>query len=229
MNWIVEHVTLPYVLTLIAGMCLGVALGMLSDHLRRRAGKPVRRQSPMIALASAVIVLAMIWIMVSVAQARNCALNLNVAVAQEQVIAKIERDSFAKAIVQSQAVPSEIQDLPRDDPRRNAVMDPITNEYLAQQAKAAKMREENAGLNAEAQRACQKVTVKRCKHCGHCPRCGGAMQLLKSENRDRTEWLHVREGEPPTRVCPNPETIGEWAAQVLDVAPSGRHAKPDDD
>ena len=157
MNWIVEHVTLPYVLTLIAGMCLGVALGMLSDHLRRRAGKPVRRQSPMIALASAVIVLAMIWIMVSVAQARNCALNLNVAVAQEQVIAKIERDSFAKAInPQSQAVPSEIQDLPRDDPRRKAVMDPITNEYLAQQAKSAKMREENAGLNAEAQRACRR-------------------------------------------------------------------------
>jgi hypothetical protein len=55
------------------------------------------------------------------------------------------------------------------------------------------------------------------------------MQLLKSaDDPARTEWLHVQAGEPPTRVCSNPETIGEWASQVLDVQP-GRHAKPDDD
>lgn len=55
------------------------------------------------------------------------------------------------------------------------------------------------------------------------------MQLLKHDDDPaRTEWLHVFPGEPPTRVCPNPETVGEWAAQVLDVQP-GRHAKPDDE
>lgn len=68
----------------------------------------------------------------------------------------------------------------------------------------------------------------RCAHCGHCPRCGGEMQLLKAEDRARTEWLHVQAGEPPTRACPNGETIGEWAGKLLD-GPAGRHAKPDQD
>ncbi|UOW93100.1 hypothetical protein SEA_NOSHOW_32 [Mycobacterium phage NoShow] len=41
------------------------------------------------------------------------------------------------------------------------------------------------------------------------------MQLLKAEDRTRTEWLHVFEGEPPTRDCPKPETIGEWAERLF--------------
>jgi hypothetical protein len=55
------------------------------------------------------------------------------------------------------------------------------------------------------------------------------MQLLKHDDDPaRTEWLHVIAGQPPTRVCPNPETVGEWASQILNVEPAGRHAKPDD-
>lgn len=154
MNWLLEHVTLSYILTLIVGLVLGVGLGYAVDWIERKRGKPARRQSPVVAVASVVIVLAMVWIMVSTQQARNCAINLNVAVAQEQVIAKIERDSFARAIVQSQAVPAEIQDLPKNDPARKAVMDPITNEYLAQQAKANQMRNDNRANQEAAQRAC---------------------------------------------------------------------------
>lgn len=154
MNWILEHVTLPYILTLIAGMLLGAGIGCIVDWNRRRRGKPVTRQSPLIALASVVIIVTMVWIMLSTQQARNCAINLNVAVAKEQVIAKIERDSFAKAITQSQAVPEEIQALPQNDPTRKAYMDPITNEYLAQQAKARKLREANQGAQDAAQKAC---------------------------------------------------------------------------
>lgn len=154
MNWVLEHVTLPYILTLVAGMFLGMFLGYAVDWVRAKRGQPVRRSTPVTTAASVVIVCAMVWIMLSVQQARNCAINLNVAIAQEQVIAKIERDSFARAIAQSQSVPPDIQALPLNDPARKAVMDPITNEYLAQQAKAAKMREANQGHQAEAARAC---------------------------------------------------------------------------
>lgn len=154
MNWLLEHVTLPYILTLIAGMLLGALIGCVVDWHRRRRGKPVTRQSPIVALASVVIILTMVWIMFSTQQARNCAINLNVAVGREQVIAKIERDSFAKAITQSQAVPADIQALPVNDPARKAYMDPITNEYLAQQAKARKLREANQENQDAAQKAC---------------------------------------------------------------------------
>lgn len=153
-TWVLEHITLPYILTLIAGMFLGAGIGCVVDWTRRRHGKPVTRQSPLIALVSVVILVTMGWIMLSTQQARNCAINLNVAVAQEQIIAKVERDALARGIGASQAVPAEIRDLPQSDPRRRAVMDPITNEYLAQQAKAAKMREDNRGNQERAQRAC---------------------------------------------------------------------------
>lgn len=69
--------------------------------------------------------------------------------------------------------------------------------------------------------------MKRCRHCG------GEIQLLKAEDPERTEWLHVREGEPPARFCPGSvvaepeETIGEWASKLLDVQPSGRHRRRD--
>lgn len=151
---LLEHLTLPYVLTLIAGLVLGVALGYVVDWVQRKRGKPARRQSPVVVVAGLVIVLTMVWIMVSTNQARQCAINLNVAVAREQAIAKIERDSFAKAIIQSQSVDPAIADLPQSDPVRKAVFDPITQEYLDQQAKAAKMREDNAVNRDAAQRAC---------------------------------------------------------------------------
>lgn len=154
MSSLIDHITLPYVLTLIAGLILGAGLGYLADWVQRKRGKPATRQSAVVPVASLVIILTMVWIMVSTNQARQCAINLNVAVAREQAIAKIERDSFAKAIVQSQAVDPDIQALPQNDPARKAVMDPITKEYLAKQAEAAKMREDNAALNDAARRAC---------------------------------------------------------------------------
>lgn len=153
-NWLLEHVTLPYIITLILGMLLGVGLGCLVDWNRRRRGKPVTRQSPIVAVASVVIILTMVWIMVSVSQARNCAITLNVAVAREQVVAKIERDAFAKAITDSQRVPSDIQALPQNDPRRKAYMDPILAEYTAKTSQANKMREANKEAQDAAQKAC---------------------------------------------------------------------------
>lgn len=67
------------------------------------------------------------------------------------------------------------------------------------------------------------------KHCRHC---GEQIQLLKAEDPERTEWLHVRAGEPPARFCRGsvaepPETLGEWASKLLHV-PTGRHARTDD-
>jgi predicted PurR-regulated permease PerM len=154
MNWITEHVTLPYILTLIAGMILGLGLGYLVDYVRAKRGKPVTRQSAVNTVAALVIVLAMVWIMVSTQQARNCAITLNVAVGQEQIIAKIERDAFAKAITASQGVPPAIAALPQNDPARRAYFDPITAEYLDSMGKAAQMRENNHGKQEAAARAC---------------------------------------------------------------------------
>lgn len=154
MNWILEHVTLPYIITLVVGMLLGVGIGYLVDYVRVRRGKPVERQSALNTIAAVVIILTMIWIMISTNQARNCAITLNVAVARDQAISKMERDAFAKAILASQAVPQEIQNLPQNDPARKAVMDPIVNEYLATTAKAAELRKENQANQDAAQRAC---------------------------------------------------------------------------
>lgn len=154
MNWILEHVTLPYILTLIAGMILGLGIGYLVDYVRAKRGKPVQRQSALNTVAAVVIILAMVWIMLSTQQARNCAINLNVAVGQEQIVAKIERDAFAKAIVASQSVSPEIQSLPLNDPARKAVFDPITAEYLGQMKKASDLRAASVGKGEAAARAC---------------------------------------------------------------------------
>ena len=154
MTWLTEHLTLPYLLTLIVGIILGVSIGYVTDYWRRRHGKPVERQSPIVVVASLVIILAMVWIMVSTQQARNCAITLNVAVSNEQGFAKIERDAFAKAIQQSQAVPADIQALPQNDPRRKAYMDPITAEYMASMKQASDGRARNVDKQQAAQRAC---------------------------------------------------------------------------
>lgn len=154
MNWITQHVTLPYVLTLIVGMLVGLGLGYLVDYVRVKRGQPVRRQSAVNTVAAIVIMLAMVWIMVSTQQARNCAINLNVAVANEQGYAKIERDAFALAIQRSQAAPPDLAALPQNDPRRKAYFDPITADYLTAMGKAAAGRAENVKNQEAAQRAC---------------------------------------------------------------------------
>jgi hypothetical protein len=108
-------------------------------------------------VAAIVIMLAMVWIMVSTNQARNCAINLNVAVSNEQGYAKIERDTFAKAIQRSQAVPADIQALPQNNPQRKAYFDPITADYMAGMSKAAEGRANNQRNQEAAARACGKT------------------------------------------------------------------------
>lgn len=154
MNHLLERITLDRVLILIVGMALGLALGYLVDWHAKKKGKPVRRQSPLNVFAAIVILLTMVWIMVSTNQARQCAINLNTSLQVEITAGKMEREAFQNAVTQQQLLPKEIQELPQTDPAKVAAMKPIEDYYFGEIAKAKKLREDNAGKQAAARRAC---------------------------------------------------------------------------
>ena len=154
-EWIQDTLTFKVVI----GFIIGLLAGQLANwaqyryRLMKDPSKVVKRSS-WEAVIGIMAVITLVWIMVSTQQARNCAIALNVAVGQEQVIAKIERDSFAKAVTQSMAVPAEIQALPQNDPVYKKYMDPIRDEYLASTMKAREMREANQANQEAAEKAC---------------------------------------------------------------------------
>lgn len=154
MSSLIDHITLPYVLTLIAGLILGASLGYLADWIQRKRGKPATRQSAVVPVAALVITLTMMWIMVSTGQARECAITLNRSLQVEIVAGKMEREAFQNAVVAQQSLPKDIQDLPENDPAKKAATKPLRDTYFAQIAAAKKLRDDNAGRQAAAQRAC---------------------------------------------------------------------------
>lgn len=150
MNRFPENVTLAYVFVFCAGLLLGYAINWVVNKRRGAAAK----RDGFLTVVGVVIIVAMGWIMVSTNQARNCALRLNNSLSVEQAIAKEERDAFAAAIAQSLSVDPAIAALPQSDPRRKAVFDPITSQYLASTDKARQERQANQGVADEARRAC---------------------------------------------------------------------------
>lgn len=153
LNWIAEIITFPRIVAFVLGMLAGQGLSYGVNKYRVAKGK-TPSPSTLNAVVGVVIIAAMVWIMVATQQARNCAISLNVAVANEQAIAKIERDSFAQAIQKSLTLPPDILALPQNDPRRMALTKPITDQYLAETARAAQMRTDNQGVQDAAKRAC---------------------------------------------------------------------------
>lgn len=155
-NWLVQHLTLPYVLTLVVGLLLGYGINWFvcwrkfkNDPTAGRAGR-----DGFTTIVGLIIVIAMVWIMVSVTQARNCAIQLNVSTSAETAAAKIERDAFEGAIAKSLAAPAEIRALPQNDPAYQAYMKPIQTEYLTALAKANDMRKRNETVQSAAAKAC---------------------------------------------------------------------------
>jgi hypothetical protein len=92
--------------------------------------------------------------MVSTDQARSCAITLNTSLQVEIVAGKMEREAFQNGVVQQQSLPQEIQDLPQNDPAKKAAMKPIEDAYFKRVAEAKKLRDDNAGQQAAARRAC---------------------------------------------------------------------------
>jgi predicted PurR-regulated permease PerM len=156
LNWLAAHITLPYILVFVAGLLAGYAINWYMCYLKfKKLGTPMTsRRNGFTTIVGIIIVITMVWIMVSTQQARNCAINLNVAVVAEQKAATLERNGFQNAIQQSLSLPPDILALPQNDPRRKALTDPITAEYLKQVAEANKLRENGKDEQNAARKAC---------------------------------------------------------------------------
>jgi predicted PurR-regulated permease PerM len=154
-NWIVEHVTLPYVLTLVAGLLLGYGINwFVCRRKARKLGVSVPKSDGLLVIVSLIIVIAMVWIMVSVQQARNCSIRLAVSTSQEEAANKVERDAFQQAITESLKIPPDVLSLDQNDPARKAYTDPIQARYLAGVSKANDMRQRNRAVEEDARKAC---------------------------------------------------------------------------
>lgn len=152
-NWFQEVLTLPIILAFIIGMGVSQVAAYFINRRRRAAGKPCK-DSGFTTVVGVVIVAAMVWVMVATQQARNCAITLNVAVAQEQRIAKIERDALGDLFAKLINIPPEITALSPEDPKRQAYGLQIGKDYVAAVQEAAQQREDNEVNRAAAQRAC---------------------------------------------------------------------------
>lgn len=156
LNWLAAHITLPYVLTLVTGMLIGYGINWYVCYREaKKTGEPMAtKRDGFTTIVGLIIIIAMVWIMVSTQQARNCAINLNVAVVAEQDAATLERNGFQKAIDESLSLPPDIQALPQNDPRRKSMTDPITAEYMKKVAQANKIRQDSRGAQTAARKAC---------------------------------------------------------------------------
>lgn len=154
-NWILEHFTLPYVLVFVGGLLLGYAINWFKWSRKcKKLGKEVPRRDGFLTVVGVVIIVAMVWIMVSVGQARNCALQLNNTISIEQAISKQERDALRALIFSAVSPPPEIADLANDDPARIAWGRQLGAQYITTTQDAAQQREANQAAQDEARRAC---------------------------------------------------------------------------
>jgi predicted PurR-regulated permease PerM len=153
LNWLAEVITLPRVIAFVLGMIVCEIIGLYINKRRVRKGLPAK-QSTFNVVIGVVVILTLLWIMITTQQARNCAININISVSREQEAATIERNSFQHAIQESLSLPPEIQALPTNDPRRKALTDPITAEYLKQLSIANEVRKNNQAALDKARKSC---------------------------------------------------------------------------
>ena len=155
MNWLTEFLTFRVVIAFILGILAGQLANWLNYRwrLRKHPDTVVKRSywETVIAVTSIVV---LVWIMVTTQQARDCALTLNRSLEVEIAAGKIEREAFQNAIGMQQKLSPEIQALPNNDPAKRAAVKPIEDYYFGETAKAAKLREDNAGAQAQAREAC---------------------------------------------------------------------------
>jgi predicted PurR-regulated permease PerM len=155
MNWLTHTLTFPVVLAFVVGILAGQTVNWIQYRMRlRRDPSKVVKRSSWEAVISLLAVVVLVWIMVATNQARNCSIRLAVSQANENAAGKLERDAFQTAITKSFAVPADIRDLPQNDPRYRAAMQPITDEYLAAEKHANDVRAANAVNVAASNKAC---------------------------------------------------------------------------
>jgi predicted PurR-regulated permease PerM len=155
MNWLAHTLTFPVVLAFVIGILAGQTVNWIQYRMRlRRDPSKVVKRSSWEAVISLLAVVVLVWIMVATNQARNCSIRLAVSQANENAAGKLERDAFQTAITKSLAAPADIRALPQNDPRYRAVMQPITDEYLAAEKHANDIRTSNAANVAAANKAC---------------------------------------------------------------------------
>jgi hypothetical protein len=156
LNWLAAHITLPYILVFIVGLLAGYAINWYMCYRKfKKQGKVMTsKRDGFNIIVGVVIILAMVWIMVSTQQARNCAITLNKSLSVEITAGKMEREAFQNAIAMQQKLPKDIQDLPDNDPAKKAAMQPIQDFYFGEVNKAKKIREDNKAATDAAQKAC---------------------------------------------------------------------------
>lgn len=154
-QWITHTIPFPVVLAFVIGIFAGQFVNFCNYRWRmKKHPETVVKRSYWEAVVGILVTVVLVWIMVSTNSARNCALTLNRSLTVEITAGKMEREAFQNAITKSLQLPPEIQNLPNNDPQKIAVTKPITDEYLAEVAKARQIREENASVRDKAQRAC---------------------------------------------------------------------------
>lgn len=155
-HWLTENLTLAYILVGCTGLLLGYGINWFVCWRKYKADPTATRikGDGFVYIVGLIVILAMVWIMVSVDQARSCSIRLAVSQSNENAANKLERDAFQTAITKSLAVPADLRNLPQNDPRLRAYTDPITAEYTSQVATANKMRADNQANAAAAARAC---------------------------------------------------------------------------
>lgn len=155
-HWLTENLTLAYVLVLCSGLLIGYGINWFVSW-RKFKNDPTAtsiKGDGFIYVVGIIAIIGLVWIMVSVDQARSCSIRLAVSQSNENAANKIERDAFQTAITKSLAIPPDLRNLPQNDPRLKAYTDPITAEYTSQVATANRMRADNQANAAAAAKAC---------------------------------------------------------------------------
>lgn len=156
LNWLAAHITLPYVLVFVVGLLVGYAINWYVCYRRnKKAGGPMAtKRDGFNTIVGIIIILAMVWIMVSTQQARNCAITLNRSLQVEVTAGKMEREAFQNAVAQQQSLSPAVRDLDNADPVKKAAMKPIEDKYFSEVAKAKKIRDDNKAATDAATKAC---------------------------------------------------------------------------
>jgi hypothetical protein len=152
----VTHVvTIATVLAFIAGLMSGQLVNWVQYRWRiKKHPETVVKRSYWEPVIAVMVVVVLVWIMVSTNQARNCAVQLNNSISNEQAISKIERDALENLLFQAISPPPDIANLPQDDPRKQAWGKELGSQYITQVQTAARKRGENQVLADQARKAC---------------------------------------------------------------------------
>lgn len=147
MSTVLQLITFPRVLCVILGLVLGEVIRCLANVYRKKTGKQPK-SSTFHTVVGVIVIISALWVMVATAQGRNCALTVNLSVAEAQRIDAIDNESFQTVLKESLPY----QNLPEAE--RRAATKPFLDKYLATQGQVVQLREANRANQAAAQKAC---------------------------------------------------------------------------